>query len=171
MKMPWRKNIRAALAFVFLIGLSQTSLGDGRFTNLEGEAVQFSDYLQDDRWLAVMIWSWTCPICANEMPGYAQLHDRHRDGQLTVLGISLDGLAAVMEAWAFVEEHGAAFPNLLAEGEDVAQFFHQQTGRSLRGTPTFLLYAPGGKLKAVQAGPVPPEGIEAFIESQEDARG
>ena len=171
MKMPWTTNARTVLVAALLIGLSQISLGDSRFTDLEGEVAQFSDYLQEERWLAVMIWSWTCPICANEMPGYARLHDRHQDGQLTVLGISLDGSAAVIEAWAFAEEHGATFPNLLGEGEDVAQFFHQQTGQSLMGTPTFLLYAPGGKLKAVQAGPVPPEGIEAFIKSQKDARG
>ena len=71
----------------------------------------------------------------------------------------------------FAEEHGAPFPNLLGEGEDVAEFFFQQTGQALRGTPTFLLYAPGGKLKAVQAGPVPPEGVEAFIKSQEEVSG
>ena len=171
MRMPWAKTVRSVLGLAFLVGLSQTTLGDGRFTDFEGEAAQFSDYLPEDRWLAVMIWSWTCPICANEMPGYARLHDRHQDGQLTVLGISLDGSAAVMEAWAFAEEHGAAFPNLLGEGEDVAQFFHEQTGQPLIGTPTFLLYAPGGKLKAVQAGPVPPEGIEAFIKSQKETSG
>ena len=171
MRTSWAGMVRAVLGLVFLMALSQSALGDGRFTDLEGEPAHFSDYLSEDRWLVVMIWSWTCPICASEMPGYAQLHDRHQHGQLTVLGISLDGSAGVMEAWAFAEEHGAPFPNLLGEGEDVAEFFFQQTGQALRGTPTFLLYAPGGKLKAVQAGPVPPEGVEAFIKSQEEVSG
>jgi peroxiredoxin len=157
-----------ALSLLVLIGLSQTSLAENGLTDLEGEAAQFSDYVHEDRWLVVMIWSWTCPICANEMPRYARFHDRHMDGRLAVLGISLDGPAAVMEAWGFTEEHGVTFPNLIAKGEDVARFFYQQTGQSLRGTPTFLLYAPGGELKAVQAGPVLPEGIEAFIENQEN---
>ena len=171
MRASWVGIVRAVLGLVVLMGLSQSALADDRFTALEGEPAHFSDYLPEDRWLAVMIWSWTCPICASEMPGYARLHDRHQGGQLTVLGISLDGSAGVMEAWAFAEEHEVGFPNLLGEGEDVAKFFYQQTGQSLRGTPTFLLYAPGGNLKAVQAGPVPPEGVEAFIKSQEEVRG
>lgn len=171
MRMSSASIVRAVLGLVFLMGLSQSVLGNGGFTDLEGEPAHYSDYVPEDRWLVVMIWSWTCPICASEMPGYAQLHNRNQHGQLTVLGISLDGSAGVMEAWAFAEEHGAAFPNLLGEGEDVAEFFFQQTGQALRGTPTFLLYAPGGKLKAVQAGSVPPEGVEAFIKSQEEVSG
>jgi hypothetical protein len=59
------------------------------------------------------------------------------------------------------------FPNLLGEPGDVVRFFSNQTGQSFKGTPTFLIYAPGGGLKAVQAGPVPPEAIEAFIYDQE----
>lgn len=160
-----------ALGLFVLIGLGQTSFAEDGFTDFEGEAAQFSDYVHEDRWLVVMIWSWTCPICAKEMPGQARLHERHKDGRLAVLGISLDGPAAVMEAWGFAEERGVTFPNLIAEGEAVARFFYQQTGQPLRGTPTFLLYAPGGELKAVQAGPVPPEGIEAFIRSQENTDG
>ena len=105
------------------------------------------------------------------MAGQAQLHDRHQGGRLNVLGISMDGAEGIMEAWAFAEEHGARFPNLIGEGSDVAQFFHEQTGQSLQGTPTFLVYAPGGRLKAVQAGAVPPERIEAFIAGQEGAGG
>ena len=105
------------------------------------------------------------------MAGQAQLHDRHQGGRLNVLGISMDGAEGIMEAWAFAEEHGARFPNLIGEGPDVAQFFHEQTGQSLQGTPTFLVYAPGGRLKAVQAGAVPPERIEAFIADQEGADG
>ena len=171
MSMGRAKCSWVALSLFVLIGLSQTGLAEKGFTDLEGEAAQFSDYVHEDRWLVVMIWSWTCPICANEMPRYARFHDRHMDGRLAVLGISLDGPAAVMEAWGFTEEHGVTFPNLIAKGEDVARFFYQQTGQSLRGTPTFLLYAPGGELKAVQVGPVPPESIEVFIKNQENTDG
>ena len=171
MSLRWARCSWVSLGLFVLVGLSQTGLAEKGFTDLEGEVAQFSDYLHEERWLVVMIWSWTCPICANEMSGQARLHDRHKEGRLAVLGISLDGPADVMEAWGFAEEHGVTFPNLIAEGEDVARFFYQQTGQPLRGTPTFLLYAPGGELKAVQAGPVPPEGIEAFIRSQEDTDG
>lgn len=137
------------------------------FSDFDGRPVSFTDVLPADQWLVVMIWSYSCPVCANEMQGQADLHERHRDGRLKVLGISLDGADGALEAWAFIEERDVNFPNLLGEPEDVVRFFSDQSGRSFRGTPTFLIYAPGGALKATQAGAVPPEAIEAFIYDQE----
>jgi thiol-disulfide isomerase/thioredoxin len=137
------------------------------FSDFDGRPVSFADMFPTDRWLVVMIWSHSCPVCAKEMQGQADLHERHRDGRLKVLGISLDGADAAFEAWAFVEEREVGFSNLLGEPGDVADFFSNQTGQSFKGTPTFLIYAPGGALKATQAGAVPPEVIEAFIYDQE----
>lgn len=171
MRLNFRWPWGVVIALMFMVTATQTAYSAVGLTDLEGNRVHFSDYVPADKWLVVMIWSWSCPICAQEMAGQAQLHDRHQDGRLNVLGISMDGAEGIMEAWAFAEEHGARFPNLIGEGSDVAQFFHEQTGQSLQGTPTFLVYAPGGRLKAVQAGAVPPEGIEAFIADQEGAGG
>ena len=70
-----------------------------------------------------MIWSWTCPICASEMPGYAQLHERHQDGQLTVLGISLDGSAGVMEAWALPRSTGQLSQIFWVKDRTLLNFF------------------------------------------------
>ena len=169
MKRNLRWSLAPAIALMFLAVLSQNVYSAGSLTDLEGDPVKFSDHVPADRWLVVMIWSWTCPICAQEMADYAQFHLRHKGGRLTLLGISLDGASDIMEAWAFAEEHGTTFPNLIGEGQELAHFFYEQTRQSLQGTPTFLIYAPGGHLKAVQAGAVPPEAIEAFIEQQEDA--
>lgn len=171
MRLNFRWPRGVVIALMFMVTATQTAYSAVGLTDLEGNRVHFSDYVPADKWLVVMIWSWSCPICAQEMAGQAQLHDRHQGGRLNVLGISMDGAEGIMEAWAFAEEHGARFPNLIGEGSDVAQFFHEQTGQSLQGTPTFLVYAPGGRLKAVQAGAVPPEGIEAFIADQEGAGG
>ena len=171
MRLNFRWPWGVVIALMFMVTATQTAYSAVGLTDLEGNRVHFSDYVPADKWLVVMIWSWSCPICAQEMAGQAQLHDRHQGGRLNVLGISMDGAEGIMEAWAFAEEHGARFPNLIGEGPDVAQFFHEQTGQSLQGTPTFLVYAPGGRLKAVQAGAVPPEGIEAFIADQEGAGG
>lgn len=171
MRLNFRWPRGVVIALMFMVTATQTAYSAVGLTDLEGNRVHFSDYVPAEKWLVVMIWSWSCPICAQEMAGQAQLHDRHQGGRLNVLGISMDGAEGIMEAWAFAEEHGARFPNLIGEGSDVAQFFHEQTGQSLQGTPTFLVYAPGGRLKAVQAGAVPPEGIEAFIADQEGAGG
>ena len=157
---------------MFMVSATQTAYSAVGLTDLEGKRVHFSDYVPADQVACGDDLVLELPhMRAQEMAGQAQLHDRHQGGRLTVLGISMDGAEGIMEAWAFAEEHGARFPNLIGEGPDVAQFFHEQTGQSLQGTPTFLVYAPGGRLKAVQAGAVPPEGIEAFIADQEGAGG
>ena len=166
----WRR-LGVVIALVFLANQSQTAYPAGGFTDLDGDPADFSDYVPADRWLVVVIWSWTCPICAQEMAGHAQLHEHHRNGRLALLGISIDGEEEILEAWAFVEEHNVTFPNLIGQAQDVANFFFDQTGQGFQGTPTFLVYAPGGQLKAVQAGAVPPEGIEAFIDHQENTGG
>ena len=166
----WRRLV-GATAFVFLINQGQIAYSADGFTDLEGDPVEFSDHVPADRWLVVVIWSWTCPICAQEMAGQAQFHERHRDGHLTLLGISIDGAEGMLEAWAFAEEHNVTFPNLIGEAQDVANFFFREAGQAFQGTPTFLVYAPGGQLKAVQAGAVPPEGIEAFIDHQQSTGG
>jgi thiol-disulfide isomerase/thioredoxin len=161
---------RWLIGVVLMLGVAmEPSSGatTGVFSDFDGRPVSFADVLPTDRWLVVMIWSHSCPVCAKEMQGQSDLHERHRDGRLKVLGISLDGADAALEAWAFIEEREVGFSNLLGEPADVVRFFSDQTGQSFRGTPTFLIYAPGGALKAVQAGAVPPEAIEAFIYDQE----
>ena len=166
----WRR-LGVVIALVFLANQSQTAYPAGGFTDLDGDPADFSDYVPADRWLVVVIWSWTCPICAQEMAGQAQLHERHRDGHLALLGISIDGVEGILEAWAFVEEHNVTFPNLIGQAQDVAKFFLDQTDQAFQGTPTLMVYAPGGQLKAVQVGAVPPEAIEAFINHQENTGG
>jgi hypothetical protein len=45
----------------------------------------------------------------------------------------------------------------------VADWFTSLTGARWIGTPTFLIYAPDGELKAQQVGAVPTPIIEDFI--------
>lgn len=40
------------------------------------------------------------------------------------------------------------------------------TGRALIGTPTFLIFSPGGKLLALQVGPVSTDRILEFISNE-----
>ena len=162
---------RWLIGAVLMLGVAiQSSSGATKevFSDFDGRPVNFGDMFPADRWLVVMIWSYSCPVCGKEIQGQADLHARHRDGRLKVLGISLDGADGALEAWAFIEERDVNFPNLLGEPGDVVRFFSQQTGQPFKGTPTFLIYAPGGDLKAVQAGALSPELIETFIYNQEN---
>ncbi|XXK23201.1 TlpA family protein disulfide reductase [Arenicellales bacterium nBUS_48] len=134
------------------------------FVDFDGRPAAVEKIFPNERWIVVMIWSHTCPICAREMSTQAAFHERHREGDIAVLGMSLDGQSDMFEAWAFSEEHSVTFPNVLAESQSVAKFFYETSGRPLKGTPTFMIFGPNRELKAVQSGPVAPEVIERFID-------
>lgn len=163
----WLRRLTIGLLLAGGLGISAAKV-PLEFFDLDGEPVALQSVFPKDRWVVLMIWSHTCPICAREMAGQSRLHERHRDGQLSLLGLSIDGLSGLTEAWAFVEERDVAFPNLVAEPQVVAQFFNEASGQRLQGTPTFMVYAPGRELVAVQVGPVPPEAIERFIHQRSD---
>lgn len=157
-----KAGIVASLVFAASVSVMAGMLED--FVDFDGQPPALDEIFPNERWIVVMIWSYTCPICAREMSTQAEFHDRHREGDIGVLGMSLDGQSDTLEAWAFSEEHSVTFPNVLAEPQSVAKFFYETSGRALKGTPTFMIFGPKRELKAVQTGPVAPEVIERFID-------
>ncbi|MCP4953312.1 MAG: TlpA family protein disulfide reductase [Proteobacteria bacterium] len=151
-------NLLFAFSFPAMAGMLEG------FVDFDGRPAAVEKIFPNERWIVVMIWSHTCPICAREMSTQAAFHERHREGDIAVLGMSLDGQSDMFEAWAFSEEHSVTFPNVLAESQSVAKFFYETSGRPLKGTPTFMIFGPNRELKAVQSGPVAPEVIERFID-------
>lgn len=140
------------------------------FSDFNGKQARLSDYTGKGKWTVVMIWASDCRVCNHEAYQYVDFNLAHSDKDARVVGISLDGKEKLAAAKRFVQKHDVDFPNLIAEPEEAAEFYHQLTGQSFVGTPSFLIYAPDGKLKAAQAGAVPAELIEQFIESQSVAK-
>lgn len=134
------------------------------FTDLSGQPRAVDDYLGDGKWRVVVIWASDCPVCNAEAYQYVDFHLIHQDDDARVLGISIDGPKNVAAAKDFVSRHEINFPNLIAAPDAVAQWYGGITGESLRGTPTIMLFDPAGELQARQAGAVPAEVIEAFIQ-------
>ena len=152
------------VSLVFAVSFPVMAVMLEGFVDFDGEPAALEKIFPNERWIVVMIWSHTCPICAREMSTQAAFHERHREGDIAVLGMSLDGQSDMFEAWAFSEEYSVSFPNVLAEPQSVAKFFYETSGRSLKGTPTFMIFGPNRELKAVQTGPVAPEAIERVID-------
>lgn len=111
-----------------------------------------------------MIWRHDCHVCNEEAAGYAFFHDGNERTQ--VLGLSMDGMMDKNGAEAFIDNHDLPFTNLLGEPGAVATYFQGMTGQRFRGTPSYLVFAPSGKLMAAQGGAVPPEVISEFIKSR-----
>jgi len=133
------------------------------FQDFEGKPQLLKNYTGKGKWLVVMIWASDCHICNKEAHQYVDFHLVHSDDDATVLGISIDGESRKPEAEKFITKHSVDFPNLIAEYEYVASMYQELTGQAFAGTPSFLVFAPDGELKAATAGAVPTTLIEDFI--------
>ncbi len=100
-------------------------------------------------------------ICAREIKVIPEMHERHKDGRIAVLGISLDGEAGLSEAWGFFGGTWCRIPKSRWRAPTLwREFFKDRTGRRLpRNTHVHGVRA-GVTLTALQVGPVPPEAIE-----------
>jgi len=135
----------------------------GVLTDFSGAPRSIEDYTGNDKWLVVMFWASDCHICGKEAPEYVAFHNKHKDDNAHVLGVTIDGLANKAAAQGFVDEHALNFPNLIGNAEDIGGMYYELTGEFWVGTPTFFIYDPSGKLRAAQAGAVPAEILEKFI--------
>lgn len=131
--------------------------------DLEGNFHGLSEYTGQGKWTVVMMWASDCHACNEEAHQYVAFHEAHKNNDATVLGISLDGKQKLGDAKQFVSRHEVSFPNLIDEPVKVTQFYSAMTGQAFVGTPTFMVFDPGGKLRGAQVGAVPTKIIEAFI--------
>ncbi|NNG14166.1 MAG: TlpA family protein disulfide reductase [Gammaproteobacteria bacterium] len=156
---PGLLRLLLASLLLFTGAVAQASI----LTDFSGSPRNINDYTGNGKWLVVMFWASDCHICGIEAPEYIAFHNKNKDGNAHVLGITTDGLANKEAAQGFVDEHKLNFPNLIGTGEDIAGMYYELTGEFWVGTPTFFVYDPSGKLRAAQAGAVPAEILESFI--------
>ena len=152
------------LGMLLLLSCSGHANRGESFADFDGQPRAISDYFSQDKWTIVMIWRHDCHVCNEEAAGYAFFHDGNEGAR--VLGLSMDGRANKDGAQAFIDNHDLPFENLIGEPRAVAAYFQEMSGKRFRGTPSFLVFAPGGRLMAAQGGAVPPDAISAFIDSQ-----
>jgi len=153
--------ISVLTGILLLIGSSFANASP--LTDLDGKPASISDYSGKGKWLVVMFWASDCHICNKEAHQYVDMQTRHKDGNISVLGITTDGLANKADAKSFINEHKLNFPNLIGTLEDIAGMYYDLTGNQWIGTPTFFIYNPEGKLRIADAGAIPAKLIEDFI--------
>lgn len=161
------KPLKSLRLLVLPILFAVAAAADARsplFQDLQsGEFKTIDDYREPGRWLVVMIWAHDCQVCEEEVDDYDLFHQRHSNKDATVLGITLDGEQRKTQALEFVRRHRLGFDSLIGEPETVATYYQVVTGSRWVGTPSFLIFGPGGELRAKQAGAVEVEIVEEFI--------
>lgn len=145
---------RTVLVLIFLL-LTGEAMADPDFTllDIDGKQHRLSDYR--GKWVVVNYWATWCPPCLEEIPELVDFHDRHKDHDAVVLGVSMDKVA-VDKLRQFVEENFVSYPVLPSSPS-------MDTVGPVRGLPTTYLVAPDGRLVARQVGGVTAAGIETFI--------
>lgn len=162
---------RSLIYSTFTMGLffatlfSQTVFADSGSTlkDFAGAKSSIGNYAGKGKWLVVMLWASDCGVCNKEARNYQALHDKHKDKDAQLLGVSLDGQAKLKDAKDFVNRHAIKFPNLIDEPQNIAKMYLDLTGEEWVGTPTFMVYNPKGELLGSQVGAVPTQVIESFI--------
>jgi len=133
------------------------------FQDMEGNDRMLNDYIGKGKWTIVMLWISDCHVCNQEASEYDDFHDKHKDADARILGISMDGIEGKRDAMAFIKRNDVGFPNLIGDPQTVASLYIRLTGGNWVGTPTFLIFSPSGELKAAQPGAVPVSLIEEYI--------
>ena len=139
----------AQLLFLIIPLLTVNALAqqpNNGLVDLAGNAASLESHTGDGKWLVVMLWSVTCGICAREVPVYSDFHDEHKQRDIKILGVALDGYEQRDTIEDTMKEWDMRFPTLIADLGLFGLNYEQQTGESLMGTPTFLVYTPEGKL-------------------------
>lgn len=136
---------------------------DFEVRTLGGETVPLSSFFEPDKWTMVMLWTTYCGTCRSQYPIISAFHDKHKDKDAKVIGMSLDGYAEVEKVRAYIASKPMSFASAIAETPALRSAYLQITEEKFGGTPTYLLFDPAGAMVAHAAGPVAIENIERFI--------
>lgn len=135
----------------------------GPLTGTDGTPQKLENYLVKGKWNVVMVWASYCGVCNEEVGKYMAFHNKHKDRDATVIGISVDGKDNKADADEFLKRHKVNFPNAIAELDSVEATMPKMTGKEWLGTPTFLVYKPNGELASMKVGAVPTAFVEDLI--------
>lgn len=126
---------------------------DFALVDLDGREHRLADYR--GKWVVINYWATWCPPCLEEIPELVAFHDKHKDSDAVVLGVSMEKVA-VEKLRQFVDENFVSYPVLPGSP-------NMDTVGPVRGLPTTYLVAPDGRLVARQVGGVTAAGIETFM--------
>ena len=127
--------------------------------DFSGKSRQTSEFLGQGKWTVVAVWSADCPICKAEIFHMTFLYDEHKNKDITVLGLSIDGPENRKYAQRFVDDQGLNFPNLIGTPDDASLL----SGTMFIGTPTYYFFSPEGRFAGQRIGPITQDIAEQIV--------
>jgi thiol-disulfide isomerase/thioredoxin len=151
---PSMRFILAVFGLLAWLGAGAEEV-DLTLPDLSGEQVSLSDFR--GKWVIVNFWATWCPPCLDEIPDLVEFHEKHKDDDAVVVGISFEEVNTEY-LQEFVESHFMSYPVLRMEPVPVTAL------GPVTGLPTTYILSPDGERIARQEGPVTGAAIEAFLE-------
>ena len=118
---------------------------DFTLPTLDGHQVSLKKLLQRGP-VMLAFFKVSCPVCQYAFPFYERLSHAHQDTNVTVLGISQDGLRHTAD---FRREYGVHFPIAI---DDEANHYAVSTAYGLTNVPTLFYIAPSGEIEVSSVG-------------------
>ena len=142
-------------AVLLMLTLSDQALAlDYRLPDLDGRMHALDQYR--GKWVVVNFWATWCGTCRKELPELAALHNKHRNGDIVVVGINFESIEA-KELKRFVAEQGIPYPVLRTEP------VRKTPLGPVPALPTTYIVDPSGKTVAGEVGMVRRPDLEEYI--------
>lgn len=135
---------------------------------LDGETVPLSSYFEPGKWTMVMMWTTYCGTCSSQYPSVSEFHDKHKNSDAKVIGMSLDGFAAVEKVRSYVQSKPMTFESSIVEVDAIQAAYKALTEEAFTGTPTYLMFNPRGDLVAHVPGTLDMAAVEQFIDENSE---
>lgn len=144
-----------------LVAMALLSTNAQAFTDLDGKPDSINKHIGKNKWTIVEVWVSDCHTCRMHMPQIVKFDGKLKN--VRILGVSLDGQAGIDKAEEFIVDFAVKFPTIITNPVEMSAWMEQSIGEPLRGTPSFILFDPEGKLVAAQPGVVAVASLEKFI--------
>lgn len=151
----------AILSIVFTIANSETRANiifpeDKLQSSLENE-------LQDGRWELVMFWATYCHICKEDFKKLGEFIEDNPELSMTLVGVVIDGLEEQEQTRVLVKKHNLDYTHLITDYDRANIVYQEESGKQLRGTPSYLLYNPQNKLVAFNTNAIDIDALEIYV--------
>ncbi len=154
---PLALMAKACVLVVMMLNTSAFAMSD-----LYGNPSELQNLVGKGKWIVVKVWRSDCGICMKTMPETDSA--RYSIPNTNIIGVSLDGDTNV--AKNSLSRFNVHFKNLVSNRSDFNRYLSKSTRKSIKGYPTYMIYSPDGKLKAMQTGDVKPRELRQYISQQ-----
>lgn len=131
---------------------------DASFKDFDRKVQPLSQW--KDRFMVVYFWATWCKSCRAEVPELIALHEKYKDKNVAVVGISIDNTDKVK---AFAKEYSITYPLLI--GSQDAMDLSKQMGNKIGGLPFTIMINRKGEVVKTILGELPHGQLEEILVS------